>query len=104
MPNPTTAGEWLREAIGEREAAARRSVGFNRQPIDVVGLAYLAALKAIVEIHRDQSSTIIYADGTVIEACECWVCTDGECGEMCRTLRTVAEVFRGREGYDRWFG
>lgn len=54
--------------------------------------AYLGALREVVGIHADVPTTITYSDGRVVEARECQVCIDGDCGEVCGTLVTVAEA------------
>ena len=117
MSDPTTAGEWLMQAIEEREhcqhCGHRKVEHFGqwcRAVVEAVTkdgrskicccegadrddpeLAYLAALKAIVDMHdgphrcHDHEGTV-----TIVH-------------DECDTLLAVAEVFRGREGWGRWF-
>lgn len=76
--------------IERREGVANRSVGFDRQPIDQVGLAYLAALRGVVELHTSHPVRYIHQDGTWTEAPACNTC-DCEDGDWpCKTLRCVA--------------
>lgn len=55
-----------------------------------------AALRAIVELHR----RVACDDDEYPHDAICDECMDEY---PCPTLRSVAEMFRGREGYERWF-